>query len=131
MKISVLLAIFAIGAVVAFAGLAAAAGQSAGILGAHDGDGGGQGTMTRNGGCHGPDGLSAQYQYRYDGECPGDCQAELRNNYSWSHGEGNMTCGGDAYQTQLRNQGAECPGTCANYYDWNYSWEWDHNYCGH
>ena len=123
MKTSMLLAIFAIGAVVAFAGLTAAAGTNMGILGAQDGDGSGNGMMSHNGGCRGSDGQSAQYQYRYDGECPGGCQAELRNNCSWSYGEGNMTCGGAAYQYQ-----GECPGTCDNYYNWNYSW--DHNYCG-
>jgi hypothetical protein len=130
MKTSVLLAIFAVGAVVAFAGLAVAAGPSAGTLGAQDKDGSGHGMMTRDGGCHGSDGQTAQYQYRYDGECPCDCQAELRNNYSWSYGEGNMTCESVACQTQYHNQGVECPGTCDNYYDWNHSWSWDYDHCG-
>jgi len=129
MKTTVLLAILAVGAVVAFAGLASAAGQSADTLGSIKGDGSGQGTMARDGGCHGSDGLSSQYQYRFDGECPGDCQAELRNNYSWSYGEGNMTCGGSAYQTQFQNQGADCPGTCDNYYDWSHAWNWSYNNC--
>jgi len=128
MKTSMLLAIFAIGAVVAFAGLAAASGTNMSILGAQDGDRSGNGMMSRNGGCHGSDGQSAQYQYRCDGDCPRDYQAELRNNYSWSYGEGNMTCGGAACQNQLQYQG-ECPGTCDNDYNWNYSW--NHNYCGH
>jgi len=130
MKTSILLAIFAIGAVVALAGLAAAAGTNVGMLGAQDKDGSGHGMMDRNGGCHGSDGQSARYQYRYDGECPGHCQAELRTNYSWSYGEGNMTCGSAACQTQLQNQGEECPGTCGNYYDRDYSRDWDHSYCG-
>lgn len=123
MKTSMLLAIFAIGGVVAFASLAAAAGTNMSTLNAQDGSG--NGMMARNGGCHGSDGQSAQYQYRYDDACPGGCQAELRNEYSWSYGEGNMTCGGAGCQFQ-----GECPGTCDSCHDWNYSWNWDYSQSG-
>ena len=125
MRTSVLLAILAAGAVVAFAGVAAAE-SGAGILSMENKDNSGQGMMTRNGGCHGDGGQFAQY--RYDGECPGDCQVELMNNYSWSYGEGNMTCACESYQNQA--QGGQCSGTCDSCNDWHYNWDWDYNYGG-
>jgi len=123
MKTSAMLAILAVGAIVVSAGVAVAAGPVADTLSTQDGDGN-NGMMERNGGCHGSYGQAGQYMN--DGDCPCDCQAEFRNNYSWSYGDGNMTCERTASQTQSQNQGIVCSGTCDNNYDWNHSWRWYH-----
>jgi hypothetical protein len=121
MKTSMLVAIFAIGVIVASAGIAAAAGTNMGSLGTKGGNGDGNGAMHRNGGCHGDSDQSSQYRNAYDGECPCGCQTGLSNDYSWSCGEGNMNCEGMSCQYQ-----GACPGTCDNNYSWGHSWNQGH-----
>lgn len=102
MKTTALLAVFAIGAVIAVAGLAVASGSTATALGAQDQTGTHQRIMDQDGTCDGSrDGRGmTKFQYQnqtqnqagsenqyqqLDGACSGQCSAPNHWNYSWDH----------------------------------------------
>ncbi len=97
MKTTVLLAILAVGAVVAVAGLAVASGPAASALGIGDRTGSQHGMMGQDGshsgygGCRGMDSGQYQYQNQYqyqqlNGTCWGQCSDPNDWNHSWDHG---------------------------------------------
>jgi len=137
MKTTAILAIVAIGAVIAVAGLAVASGPAAMILGAQDGNDSGRGMMRQDGSCGGGCGSGLQNQYRQDGEsCPGACSFMYNWNYSYSRcmedgATNQLSCCSHA-GPQYQNASSICPGACqmANDYDYDYSWDWNYSRSG-
>ncbi len=108
MKTTALLAILAVGAVIAVAGLAVASGTAANTLGMRDGTGSHRGMM------------GGDWSSGGSGGCPG-----MANNQYQSQYQAGSHC---QYQTQPLN--GTCQGQCSEPNDWNYSHDYDWGHCG-
>jgi len=122
MKTSALLAIVALGAVVAVSGLVMAAGPVSNALGTQGGDGHHHGMMGQSGGMSGCSDGQAQSRYGYQNQYQCDYQSRLsepQQNASFQH------CIEHEYDWSYGDTTA-CAGTCGcacQEYAWNYSHE--------